>query len=146
MKRISIYLLTPVLFLLAGCAKHTVTPVPIPIGTFSGQFVLIHQSTQTGLLDTVTANVVLTMSTSTGYAVTSDTTTVQAGSNGSFIINDAQYLTFNDKTAPANAKTVGKSLKIHLNGVYTYYYDGINFSFYTTSADTLGYNYILTKN
>jgi len=147
MKKLSFLAIPVALFFLASCVKNTTpTPVTIPTGTFSGQLVLIHMSSKTGKLDTVKANVVLTMSTATGYAVLSDTTTVQAGSNGAFIM-DSQYIQFQDKTAAAaTAQFVGTSTKVHLNGTYTYAYDGTNFNFYAASSDTLGFNYALKKN
>ncbi|MGZ3756102.1 MAG: hypothetical protein ACXVAY_16730 [Mucilaginibacter sp.] len=142
------FLVIPVaLFFLVSCVKSSSpTPVTVPTGTFSGQLVLIHLSSKTGKLDTTKTNVVLTMSTTTGYAVTSDTTTVQAGSNGPFLL-DNKYIQFQDKTAAgATAQFVGTSKKIHLNGTYTYAYDGTSFNFYAASSDTLGFNYALKKN
>lgn len=147
MKKLSFLAVPVALFFLSSCVKNsTPTPVSVPTGTFSGQLVLIHMSTKTGKLDTVKSNVVLTMSSATGYAVTSDTTIVQAGSNGPFIM-DNQYIQFQDKTAPGiTTQFVGTSKKVHLNGTYTYAYDGTNFNFFAASADTLGFNYSLKKN
>ena len=146
MKKLYFLAIPVALFFLASCVKSaTPTPVTVPSGTFSGQLVLIHMSTKTGKLDTTKANVVLTMSTTNGYAITSDTTIVQAGSNGPFIM-DNQYIQFQDKTAAGSTtQFVGTSKKIHLNGTYTYAYDGTSFNFYAASSDTLGFNYALKK-
>ena len=132
--------------ILMGCNKQSTSPTSlVPLGTFTGKLVVIHKNGKTSKLDTVTSAVTLLMSASTGYALIADTSAVQSGSKGPFTLNDSQYITFSDQTAPTNAKTVGTSPKIHLNGTYSYGYDGLNFDFYA-SSDTLGYSYLLTKN
>ena len=145
MKKIFTCLVPSVLLLIAGCStKYTPTPVILPSGTFSGPFVVIHLNSQTNKKDTTSANIVLTMSATTGYAVTGDTTTLQAGSRGSYIA-DGQYIQFIDLTLPSGTTTVktSPSGKNHLNGVYQYLYDGTNFQLFASSADTIGYNYML---
>lgn len=122
MKSKLLSLLLSVTILASGCFGNKTsspTPTTYPSGTFAGQFSLIHTNTKTGVHDTSKANIILTMNTSTGFAVTGDTSTVQAGSHGPYAIN-ATYVDFQDATYP---KT-GTPIKTHLNGDYEYYYDG----------------------
>jgi len=149
MKRNISYLFPLLLLFATGCFKSNTNPNPVvlPSGTFSGPFVVIHLNSLTGKQDTSTANVILTMSLTTGYSVTGDTSTLQAGSKGSYVA-DGQYISFTDQTLPAGTTVVKPPnvKKNHLNGLYQYVYDGTNFQFYSTSADTIGYTYVLKKN
>jgi hypothetical protein len=144
--KLKIYLpLLLLLVLIAGaCVKSNVgptTPLVIPSGTFTGKFSYFHRKTDNIPYDTLTSNIILTMTGTAGtYAVTGDTTTLHAGSFGSFQIN-SNYLSFADKTFPLT----GIPKKIHLSGVYLYQFDGTNLVMVSGSSDTLGYTYQLTK-
>lgn len=140
-----IYLLPFVIMALAGCSKASSdsTPVPVPSGTFSGTFKILRQDKNNVNLpyDTVTKiPFVMTLNTTTGFQVVSDTSTIHAGSHGDYAVNGT-YAYFDDKTYP---KT-GTPAKIHLSGYYPYGYDGTNFQFYASFADTLVYLYTLKK-
>jgi hypothetical protein len=110
----------------SSCAKLEQTKPytgAIPSGTFTGKYLYIHNQNLTGIKDTISTNLILTMQSSTGYTVTGDTSTVHAGSHGSFIISsDYTSVDFFDSTYP----TSGKPAKHHLNGVYEYIYDGVS--------------------
>ncbi|WCT13996.1 hypothetical protein [Mucilaginibacter jinjuensis] len=122
--------------------NNDTTPTPVPTGTFSGEFRVVHLNPLTQKLDTTKrSNLTLTISQSTGYKVTGDTVLYHAGSYGDFALNGT-YIQFIDKTVPANA--TGTLPKIHLAGTYQYIYDGTNFQFQAAS-DTLAYQYILKK-
>ncbi len=128
----------------AGCVgADNVTPstVNTPTGTFTGQFRRVHKNSSTNKLDTLKANLTLSLSTTTGYAVTGDTTSLHAGSSGAWSVNDT-YITFIDNTL----QKTGVPVKIHLNGSYTYGYDGKSLQMLTTFADTLAFQYDLVKN
>ena len=118
------------------------SPVVIPHGTFTGQFRLLQFSKKTGVFDTVSANIQLSME-QTGYSVTGDTSTVQAGSYGPYAINTINStIDFQDKTYPHT----GIPTKTHLNGVYQYYYDGTVFQLVANSVlDKLSLQYDLKK-
>jgi hypothetical protein len=107
-----------------GCAKTpkiASTPTNTPSGTFNGQFLYIHINSKTNAADTQKANLQLTMSTATGFAITGDTATVHAGSHGAYIINSFfTGIDFIDVTNPAS----GTPAKHHLNGIYQYTYNG----------------------
>ena len=128
------------LVIVAGCAKQEETPVIIPQGKFSGSFTRLHLNRTTNKIDTLKANMVINFSTTTGYAVLSDTSVVHAGSKGSYTL-DRLYIQFGDNTIPVGpVPTTGKS---HLAGIYEYTYTGTSFKF-AKSNDTLGYYYDLT--
>ncbi|OKS85308.1 hypothetical protein RG47T_0752 [Mucilaginibacter polytrichastri] len=129
---------------LSSCMKSSSdnTPIAVPSGNFSGQFRVVHRNPTTGKLDTTKkSNLVLTISTATGYKITGDTVLYHAGSYGDFSMNSA-YIQFIDKTIPANA--TGILPKIHLSGTYQYAYDGTNFQIQAAN-DTLAYQYVLKK-
>ena len=127
-----------------GCSgTKTSAPTPnIPSGTFSGPFYLYHLHEKTGLIDTMTANVNLTIN-KTGFAVTGDTATLHAGSYGGYIVNSTfTAIDFVDKTYP----TTGTPTKVHLNGVYEYTFNGTSLQMEATSPfDTLQYYYNLNR-
>jgi len=110
--------------LATGCtktAKIASTPTNTPSGTFNGQFLYIHINSKTNVADTQKANLQLTMSTATGFAITGDTAIVHAGSHGAYIINSFfTGIDFIDVTNPAS----GTPAKHHLNGIYQYTYNG----------------------
>lgn len=145
MKLKLLYLLLLLAFM-SGCmgSKNSApTPNNAPVGTFTGQFALLHKHSKTGVVDTSLANLVINMETSTGFKVTGDTSTVHAGSYGGFIVNSSYTaIDFLDQTYP----TTGVPAKNHLNGVYQYSYDGTNLKISAYSAfDTLAYIYSLKK-
>jgi hypothetical protein len=144
MKRKLFYLLPLSLLFLAGCfgnKNSAPTPTLLPSGTFTGQFRRIHKTFRTGVTDTQKANIQLIMETATGFAVTGDTSTVQAGSKGSYYVGLNNYIQFVDNTFPPT----GTPTKTHLNGLYQYYYDGSVFQMLATSLDTLSLQYDLKK-
>ncbi len=133
--------LLALLLIIAGCAKEEDAPLDIPTGKFSGSFRRLHLDKKTNKIDTLTANLVITFSTTTGYAVLSDTTTVHAGSKGSYVA-DPLYIQFGDSTIPVGpVPTTGKT---HLAGVYEYYYKESVLKL-SKSNDTLDYYYDLVR-
>ena len=131
--------------LLSSCISNkNNAPAPnVPEGTFAGRFSLYHLHSKTGVVDTLTANLILNMETATGYKVTGDTSTLHAGSYGSYLLNSTYTgIEFIDKTYPAT----GTPAKNHLNGIYEYVYNGTTLQFEATDpADTLIYFYNFTK-
>lgn len=138
-----LYLLPFAIMALSSCMKsNDTTPVPVPTGTFVGEFRVVHLNPLTQKLDTTKrSNLTLAISQAAGYKVTGDTVLYHAGSYGDFALN-ASYIQFIDKTIPANSTT--PLTKIHLSGTYQYVYDGTNLQFQVAS-DTLAYQYILKK-
>lgn len=140
MKKNLFGLLIILLVFVAGCAKKEETQVEIPQGTFSGSFTRLHYSKATNTMDTLKANLVIKFSTTTGYAVLSDTSVVHAGSKGGYSV-DQLYINFGNTTIPVGPiPTTGK---VHLAGLYQYYYQGTSLKF-GKANDTLGYYYDLT--
>ena len=125
-----------------GCVKSNyVTPLSPPSGTFTGTFSYQHRSNDKSPIDSLKANVTLALQGSnSSYIVTGDTSTVHAGSFGTYSLNSS-YIQFVDKTYPAT----GNPAKKHLNGVYLYAYDGTTLNLLTTFADTVVMQYQLTK-
>jgi len=130
------------IFFASACSKinDNQPTVVLPTGTFTGQFLKIHLNPVTSKYDTSTAALQLTLSQSTGFTVTGDTTTLQAGSYGSYAAN-AYYIQFVDQTYNA-AKP---SSKYHLQGVYNYLYNGTQLVIYVNYADTLSLQYNFAK-
>jgi hypothetical protein len=140
MKKNLLGLLVILLITVAGCVKKEETPVEIPQGTFAGSFTRLHYSVATNKMDTLKANLVIKFSTTTGYAVLSDTSVVHAGSKGGYSV-DPYYIEFGNTTIPAGpVPTTGK---VHLAGIYEYVYTANSLKF-AKSNDTLGYYYDLT--
>ena len=140
MKKNLLGLLIISLVVLAGCAKKEEAPVIIPEGKFAGQFTRLHYSIATNKLDTLKANLVITFSKTTGFAVLSDTSIVHAGSKGGYVV-DPYFLQFSDTTIPPGpVPTTGK---IHLAGIYDYYYNGNDILKFGRANDTLSYSYDL---
>jgi hypothetical protein len=146
MKNKLLYLLPLlVLVILAeGCLKTHTDAIPaaaIPSGTFVGQFKLYHRHTDKVPYDSLTANITVNLvSSGYTYTVTGDTTTLHAGSYGTYGIS-SPYMIFNDKTYSASAPVT----KTHLSGYYLYNYDGTNLLLYASSSDTLILGYSLKK-
>lgn len=147
MKRI-LFCAIPLILLaiLVGCGPSS-TPAPQvggPEGTFNGSFTLYHLKEKTGVTDTtVLPNIQLQLEQSTGFKISGDTSTVLAASYGSYVVSiPYNDITFIDKTYPV----VGTPSKIHLQGIYSYSWDGTNLVMTSYSAyDTLGYHYVLKK-
>jgi hypothetical protein len=127
--------------IVTGCAKKEEEPLIIPEGKFSGLFTRLHLNQTTSKIDTLTANLVITFSATNGYAVLSDTSVVHAGSKGGYII-DPYFIEFGNTTIPAGpVPTTGK---VHLAGIYEYYYKDNTFKF-ARSNDTLKDYYDLVR-
>jgi hypothetical protein len=139
MKKNLFGLLIILLVIVAGCRKEEEEPITMPQGKFTGKFTRLHLNKTNNKIDTLSSNFVITLSESTGFAVLSDTTVIHAGSKGSFII-DPYYIQFSDSTIPAGP--VPTKGKIHLAGVYDYYYQGSVLKF-GRANDTLSYSYDL---
>jgi len=144
MKRKIVYFLPLLLLSITGCLKNTSDPsnVVIPVGTFAGTFTRVHLHMATGKLDTIKANLTLTMSTTSGYAISGDTT-LHAASHGGYAV-DGVNIAFSDQTlATSPTTTTPIPTKVHLNGVYSYGYNGsaLQIAF---SSDTLAFFYNFT--
>ncbi|MEO8885856.1 MAG: hypothetical protein ABI367_07310 [Mucilaginibacter sp.] len=139
MKKNLYLLLLTALVSAAGCKKVTTAPPPLPVGKFTGVFTRIHYSNTTHKLDTATANLTLNLSASTGYSVTGDTTTVHAGSHGSYVV-DGYNIQFIDQTLKPNTPLYPG--KTHLAGIFNYVYTDTRLQF-GASNDTLYVSYNL---
>jgi hypothetical protein len=145
MKKLLLYVSLVTVTMMYGCVHSVNNPAPTlqPEGTFSGHFEVIHQNT--GVIDSASATVNLDMEAATGFKVTGDTTSVHEGSYGGFEIfsqTNTIYFQDHDTYAPT-----GKPAKIHLNGVYSYSYDGNLLEIgYLAPGDTLVLKYTLKKN
>src|SRR5215469_11164966 len=124
---------------LAGCLGGPNTPAPVLSGAFSGQFTLYHRHSTTSPFDTLKANITLTLTNPANtFAVTGDTSTVIAGSKGTYqLATNGSYILFIDNTL----STTTTSTKVHLNGEYIYSYDGTTLEMLAGSADTLQVQY-----
>jgi hypothetical protein len=143
MKRNLLYLLPLLLSLGVACSPKTdITPIQAPYGTFTGKFAaLIRKTSPTVGYDTIRDSITLKMSSPGIFAVTGDTTTIHAGSKGSFAYN-YNYIQFNDSTKV----TTGTGAKFHLKGVYVYGYNGAALTMVRNSnTDTLVVQYVLKK-
>jgi hypothetical protein len=142
MKSIVLYLLLFVVVTAMGCFPKNTAPVPVtPEGNFTGQFTQVHLS-KSGKYDTLKANLNISLMRPTSYKVTGDTLKIHAGSYGAYGISGSYYIQFADYTFPTN----GWPTKVHLAGVYEYYYDGTTFQLlYKFPTDTLSYQYNFTK-
>ncbi|OOQ59265.1 hypothetical protein [Mucilaginibacter pedocola] len=140
--KISFTYLTPALVLtialLGGCAENkSANPAPLPSGTFSGEFRLLHRTPGFTNIDTIKAAIQLVLQNGTTFKVLGDTTNLHAGSTGHYSLNGGN-LTFQDNTH-GGAKT-------QLNGTYSYFYDGGGaLQMVFNSADTLTLQYDLKK-
>jgi hypothetical protein len=146
MKRNIFYLLIIAGTCLSSCLPkdNSVPAGPIPAsGTFTGQFKLYHLNSKTGTPRVDSANLNLSMETATGFKVTGDTTTLHAGSYGSYSLNSLSLqMLFVDQTYPPT----GTPAKAHLNGIYAYRYDGTTLELLSYGPlDTLQYFYKFTR-
>lgn len=144
MKHKLLYFLPLLSLFAAGCIKSvssTATPPPVLNGTYTGEFRYLHRHNGSAFYDTIKSSIIVTMvNSSATYTVTGDTSTLHAGSYGTYGYN-ATYINFADKTYP----TSGTPAKFHLNGAYLYYYDGTTFQMLATPTDTSSYEYDLKK-
>ncbi len=138
-----LYLFSLLILLGLGCIKEPANSIPAtgPSGTFAGQFRLLHRSTDKVPFDTTKSNLTITLNSGTNsFAVSGDTTTVHAGSHGTYTIS-SPYINFTDQTYPK----AGTPAKTHLSGLYQYYYDGTVFQLLSYSVDTLSLQYDLKR-
>lgn len=143
MKHKLLYLLLFLAVVAAGCLKtqKAADPVPIPSGTFTGQFKVFHRHTDKVPFDSTKTTLTVKLTTPDyTYTVTGDTSTLHAGSHGTYAGNAVAML-FTDKTYAASSPFT----KWHLNGLYSYTYDGTNLTIYYASSDTLVLGYALKK-
>jgi hypothetical protein len=142
-----LYLLTAVALAIYGCGgSKTNDAQPIPDGTYSGEFRRLHiHSENRSIIDTVKTNLTVYFSpvSSGTFTVTGDTSTVHAGSKGSFIADGPNHtLFFIDNTYPK----VGTPAKTHLSGSYGYQLDGSGLKIAAYGPqDTLALQYDLKK-
>ncbi|MDN3581346.1 hypothetical protein [Mucilaginibacter flavus] len=137
MKRFLSYLLPILLIFAVACSpKSTSTVVPAPSGTFSGQF-RFYTKNSSGNYDSLRTSITLKLTTDYHFKVTGDTSTVHAGSHGTFSY-DGYYMLFGDSTYSATAPKTKK----HLSGLFQYLYDGTNLKMLRStsgsSPDTIG--------
>ncbi|TFF35387.1 hypothetical protein [Mucilaginibacter psychrotolerans] len=134
-------LLTIVIALLGSCAPNKPSdPVPNPNGTFAGEFRRLHRSTGASKIDTLKANISVTLNSDFTYKVTGDTSTVHAGSIGLWNIS-ANSIKFQDNTYSATSTI----RKVRLFGEYDYAYDGTSLKIAVNSVDTLSLQYDLKR-
>jgi hypothetical protein len=130
---------------LSSCIKNNnvIPPAPAVSGTFTGEFTLYHINpvTNTARADSTMLN--LSVETATGFKVTGDTTTLHAGSYGSYVGDSGtSQIAFDDKTLPPT----GTPAKVHLNGLYNYKYNATTLELLTYGPqDTLEYFYKFTR-
>jgi hypothetical protein len=146
MKHKLLCLLSLTVVFTSGCVRETGAPVPnnanLPTGTFAGVFTRKHINSK-GVIDSAKANIQLQMEIATGFAVTGDTSTLQAGSYGGYNLTSlTNVIQFNDKTYPLT----GTPAKAHLSGTYEYKYTGTTLQLLGYGAlDTLSFYYNLTR-
>ncbi len=143
--KIKLLYILPVIAILSSCLSNKVAsnPVPTPTGAFTGTFTQLHYHLKAANVyaDTLKANVQLSLQQAAGFKLTGDTSTVIAGSHGSYSLNSS-YIQFTDATYPAT----GTPTKTHLNGVFQYSYNGSNLQMVSNNtADTTVYSFNLTK-
>lgn len=146
MKNPLVYFLLFLLLLVYGCSgnkSNNPNPTALaPVGTFNGHFEVIHHRSVS--IDSASANITLEMQAATGYKITGDTATVHEGSYGGFIVyqaNNTIYFQDHDTYLAA-----GAAAKVHLNGLYSYSYDGTTLQIgYHSYLDTLVLKYNLKK-
>lgn len=126
---------------ISSCLKPASNPAPvIPTGNFAGTFTRLHLNLTKNKVDTITAQLTLTMSSTTGYAVGGDTSH-HAASHGSYAV-DGVNIAFSDLTLPSTANgTIPTPTKTHLNGVYQYSYVAGSSLQIQAVGDTLAYYY-----
>ncbi|MBD1367154.1 hypothetical protein IDJ77_25305 [Mucilaginibacter sp. ZT4R22] len=143
MKKRFTYLLPALTILIAlatSCSPNKpADPVPVPTGTFNGQFRKLHRAKGATKIDTTKATIQLVLESGGTYKVLGDTATLHAGSKGGYsVVGNA--LAFQDATYSASDP------KIHLYGYYAYYYDNSSvLQMVLNSSDTLSLQYDLKK-
>jgi hypothetical protein len=138
MKRAFICFLPFILMLAGGCLKKSDNAnFVVPLGNFNGIFTRIHYNATKKTSDTIKAGLSLVIDINTGYAISGDTT-YHAGSYGDFAAA-ATVITFYDHTLNYSLN------KTHLEGDYTYTYDGSTLQMQQTKADTLKYLYVFKQ-
>jgi hypothetical protein len=145
MKHKLLYLLPLLIACITACKKTTVVktpPLSVPVGNFTGLYTRLHLTVKTGVVDTSYAQILLSIDSLGNYAVTGDTSTLQAGSYGKCTLGYADNLSFIDKTLPAK----GTPVKDHLSGDYFYTYSFGILLMQKTVGDSLFYQYNFTKN
>lgn len=129
------------LFIVGCVGDKAANPTPAPLGNFSGQFRLLHRARGASKIDTTKATLQLSLAIDGTFTVFGDTAVVHAGSKGKYAVSDA-YLGFQDVTYPVT----GRPAKAHLNGYYSFYYDGTSvLQMVANSSDTLAVQYDLKK-
>ncbi|HEY4328042.1 MAG TPA: hypothetical protein VGN20_28920 [Mucilaginibacter sp.] len=146
MKRNLVYLLSLLTLtaVVAGCAKKPATinyQQTLPVGNFTGKFVRLHLTHATGKIDTVNANLLLSLDASGNFVVTGDTS-LHAGSMGKYGFGVTDDLIFTDKTLSAT----GTPTKSHLSGDYQFTYNSGLLEMLKLVSDSLSYQYQFTKN
>lgn len=141
-----LYLLAATAMIIYGCGGgKSNAPTPIPDGTYSGEFRRLHiHPDNRNIIDTLKTNLIVYISpVSAGtYTVTGDTSTIHAGSKGTFVADGPNHtIIFNDQTYSSSAPVT----KTHLTGAYAYTYDGSSFKMAAFGADTLVLQYDLKK-
>jgi hypothetical protein len=145
MKYKLLYLLPLLIACMTACKKTPVVktpPLAVPVGNFTGQYTRLHLTVATGVIDTSYAQILLSIDSMGNYAVTGDTSTLQAGSYGKCTLGYADDLLFTDKTLPAK----GTPVKDHLSGTYQYTYGFGILTLQKAVSDSLLYEYNFTKN
>jgi hypothetical protein len=129
---------------LAGCSKDPVVATPqlsVPVGSFTGRFVRYHLTVATSKVDTVYANLLLSIDASGNYAVSGDTAKYHAGSLGTVALGANDDLVFTDKTLPPT----GTPAKTHLSGTYNFTYNSGIFEM-SRLGDTISTQYQFIHN
>jgi hypothetical protein len=145
MKKLLLYVSLLAVILMYGCVHPVNNPTPanLPAGMYSGHFEVIHQPG--GTIDSASATINLDLEAATGFKVTGDTSALHEGSYGGFEVFPQNYTIYfqdHDTYVPT-----GKPAKVHLNGLYSYSYDGNLLEIgYVSPGDTLILKYILKKN
>jgi hypothetical protein len=139
----SILISSVLLLLVSSCIKdNSNNNIVIPTGVFAGQFSRVHLNLKTNKLDTLKANITLTLSAVTGYIISGDTTN-HAASHGPYSA-DGQNMYFTDKTLPLYpVSTAPPPVKTHLNGIYLYSYNSSALQL-SLVTDTLAFYYNMT--
>jgi len=127
----------------SGCLSNKkAEPGPVPAGIFKGKFARLHVKPGTTTIDTLKADIILTLNAGGTFTVTGDTAAVHAGSKGKSTFNTTDYVVaFADDTYPAT----GKPAKVHLHGAdYVYFYQG-NILQMVANRDSISLRYDLKR-
>lgn len=146
MKHKLLFLFLSLIIVASSCVKSSVktAPAPVPSGTFTGEFEVLHRHSNKLPWDSLKTNLTVQFNTPAyTYNVSGlDTSTLHVASHGTFGIS-APYIYFTDAEANTSPTT-----KWHLNGYWLYNFDGTKLLMYITSSDTLAaaYNLKLKSN